>query len=677
MRALEAAFLIAIAAVALVFFPSVSNPFALKQEWALFLISGALSLRVYEGRSSRLTGALGSRPAHVAVLLVLAAAASNLTARNAPESWVGHSLLALGAMLFLFGHLRLWSPAFPRRFAQVVCWTSLPVAALGITQALLPGKLDFGLQALGRMAPFATLGNPLFVAAWLVFAIPLYPAVAAAHRGIAARIGTATVALAAVACLIATRSSSGALALAATGLAAVGFRTSRAAVRRGLVAVGLLIPVVAVYLGLSTHTGRGRIMIWTETVLIWMQHPWFGVGLGQFNLHQVDAQHRFFALGEWTRRFDHNAAFVLDAHNQYLQVLAEQGLLGFGLFLFLVFVILRRAGRRVAHDPLVRGFASGWCGLLVLFLWNAPLFYAPILMLFWTTAGILAPITEPTTILREAPRSARRLAWLPPLLVCAAGALFWAKLRAGTLEKEGDALLERGPFAAAADRYRAALRWAPQNGYAWEKLALAQYFAGDYGAALRSLEAARDRFGDVGILYLEAEILTRRKDYDRAIGRFEFIRDAFPQHVTPSFALGQIFREQGDYARAEREFVRVLGLADSRENLKLDRRKVAIQKTLAFRFLAEIRRRPGVGRRRRFHRVGYDRLRSGKRPQRVSVEVPELSFDGRDPERLLVQRSGRVQPVTHHLFGGGVDPQQVAGGDQPQHAEVVNAAALP
>src|SRR3989449_6142820 len=32
------------------------------------------------------------------------------------------------------------------------------------------------------------------------------------------------------------------------------------------------------YLGWSTHTGRGRIMIWVETLLIWMRHPWLGVG---------------------------------------------------------------------------------------------------------------------------------------------------------------------------------------------------------------------------------------------------------------------------------------------------------------------------------------------------------------------------------------------------------------
>ena len=590
-RIKEGGFLVLIPAVALVFFPWVSNPFALKQDFAPLLFSAALLYWLYRGGVATVKGFAPSLSARAVILFAAFAAASNLAARNPPEAWLSYSLLVLGLLLFSFGQLRLWSPDFPERFAQVVCWTSLPISLLGIAQALLPGQLDFGLQALGKMTAFSTLGNPQFVAAWLVFSIPLYPALALRQPSTRARLRTALGALAAVTCLLMTRSASGLLALAAVALFGLLFRRPAARVRWVLAGVSLLILVVAAYLGWSTHTGRGRIMIWVETLLIWMRHPWLGVGLGQYNLHQLEAQHRFFALGDWTRNFHQNAAFVLDAHNQFLQILAEQGLLGFSVFLFLVSLIIRGARRRMGHDPLYRGLAVAWFGQLVLFLWNAPLFYAPVFILFWTTAGILAPASEPSEVARAAGRPAVGLALASVVLLCASAVLFGTKLRSGVLEQRGDALLEQGPFPEAVETFAAALRLAPQNGYTWEKLALAQYFEGDYGAALRSLRAARERFGDVGILYLEAEILARRKDYGSAISRFEFIRDAFPQHVTPSFALGQIFRAQGDYRQAEREFVRVLGLPDSRENLKLDRKKIRIQKELAFRFLAEIRRR--------------------------------------------------------------------------------------
>jgi len=574
----------------LVFFPWVSNPFALKQDVAPLLFSASLLYWLYRGEVTAVSVGARSLLARTAILVGVCAAASNLAARNPAEAWLSYSLLVLGLVLFSFGHLRVWSRSFPDRFAQVVFWTSLPISLLGIAQALLPGKLDFGLQALGKMAAFSTLGNPQFVAAWLVFAIPLYPALAARQTSAGARVGAALAALAAVTCLLLTRSASGILALAAVALFGLLLRTSAIEVRRIIVGVSLMLVVVAVYLGWSTHTGRGRIMIWVETLLIWIRHPWLGVGLGQYNLHQLEAQHRFFALGDWTRDFHQNAAFVLDAHNQYLQILAEQGLLGLGLFLFLVYLIIRSAGRRLGHDPLSRGLAVAWFGQLVLLLWNAPLFYCPVLVLFWTTAGLLAPVPEPSEVAPAPRRHAVGLTLASVVLLCASAVLFWTKLRSGVLEKRGDALLEQGPFPEAVEAFEAALWWAPQNGYAWEKLALAQYFEGDYGAALRSLQVARERFGDVGILYLEAEILARRKDYAEAITRFEFIRDAFPQHVTPSFALGQLFRARGDYGQAEREFIRVLSLPDSRENLKLDRKKIKIQKELAFRFLAEIRR---------------------------------------------------------------------------------------
>jgi O-antigen ligase len=571
------------------FFPWVSNPFGLKQDFAPLLVSAALLYWSYRDGLPRTIGFPASPAARAAVLFCASAAVSNLAAGNAPEAWLSYSLLVLGVVLFMLGHLRLWSPAFAQRFAQVVFWTSLPMSLLGIAQALVPGQLDFGLLALGKMAAFSTLGNPQFVAAWLVFAIPLYPSLAAVQPTLRARVATALVALAALVCLLLTRSASGLLALAAIALLMLLDRTSATAIRRVLMGGALLLIAAAAYVGLFSHTGRGRIMIWMETLLIWIRHPLGGVGLGQYNLHQLDAQHRFFALGGWTRDFQQNASFVLDAHNQYLQTLAEQGLIGLGLFVWLICIVLRSV-RQTVHDPLTRGLRVAWCGQLVLFLWNAPLFYFPVLMLFWTTAGILAPAyarsaaPDPLAV-------SRGLRWTAAALLCVSAALFWVKLRSGVLEKSGDALLERGPFPAAVAAFAASLRWAPQNGYAWEKLALAQYFNRDYDAALRSLDDARARFGDVGILYLEAEILTRRKDYREAIPRFEFIRDAFPQHVTPSFALGQIFMARGEYRQAEREFVRVLSTPDSPQNLKLDRKKIRIQKELAFHFLAEIRRR--------------------------------------------------------------------------------------
>src|SRR5206468_9349 len=181
-------------------------------------------------------------------------------------------------------------------------------------------------------------------AAWLVFALPLAPAIVAMSPNRRARIATLAAAMALAVCLVVTRSASGFLALAAAGLVTIALRAPRAIPPRLVGGLALVIPVAALFLGLATHSGRGRIMIWMETLLIWIRHPWLGVGLGQYNLYQLEAQHHFFALGDWTRDFHQNAAFVLDAHNQYLQILAEQGLLGLGLFLFLVYLIIRSAG---------------------------------------------------------------------------------------------------------------------------------------------------------------------------------------------------------------------------------------------------------------------------------------------------------------------------------------------
>ena len=116
----------------MVFFPWVSNPFALKQDFAPLLFSAALLYWLYKGGVATVSGFAPSLGLRAAMLYGACAAASNLAARNPPEAWLSYSLMVLGLLLFSFGQLRLWSPAFPARFAQVVFWTSLPISLLGI-----------------------------------------------------------------------------------------------------------------------------------------------------------------------------------------------------------------------------------------------------------------------------------------------------------------------------------------------------------------------------------------------------------------------------------------------------------------------------------------------------------------------------------------------------------------
>ena len=133
----------------------------------------------------------------------------------------------------------------------------------------------------------------------------------------------------------------------------------------------LVLATACVIVGLGVYTGvdgllaryagllepgyfeQDRIPIWRDAWKMVCSHPWFGQGAGSF-------QWAFPAYE--TFEPDRPAVF---AHNDYLQFLAEYGVVGLGLALWLLISCWRSAMRNLkAQGPLVRGIAIAALGAL-------------------------------------------------------------------------------------------------------------------------------------------------------------------------------------------------------------------------------------------------------------------------------------------------------------------------
>ena len=298
------------------------------------------------------------------------------------------ALLPAGAFLLLAG-LRP-DPAALLRAAAFSGWM---VAVLALLQFFGwdPFRLLGWVGPAGaspRLRVFGTLGNPNFVAAFLVAALPATWAAGMLSAGkgrVLAILGGALLTGGIVA------SGSRAPALAAVSLAGWWLFWSR---NRRFIPVLLLGAALAVWLSPArplAETVRGRLYIWDVSLPHILESPWLGGGPGSFALRYPAWETARLAGGappDGAARF---AGPQRHAHNDYLEILTDYGLAGLLLLGAIVAVALRRSVRaqKEGVDTAVAGAAAGVVVLLALAVVDFPLMRPAESFLFWVFLAIV------------------------------------------------------------------------------------------------------------------------------------------------------------------------------------------------------------------------------------------------------------------------------------------------
>lgn len=232
--------------------------------------------------------------------------------------------------------------------------------------------------------------DPNHLSMTLVALVPLALFFALTRRAFWRRALASVVAVSSVAAIVFTHSRGGALGLATSAL--LWAMLGRKRVRAGLVVIALFIAVA--FLAPSTFWARtetlgnferdvsamGRVFAWEVTADISRDRPLTGVGLGAFPL----------AWGDYAPREARGIALV--AHNIFLSVLGELGLIGLALLLGFVSSALGgaleawRALGQSGADPqlfgLSRALAAGSAGFLLCDLFSGYLISAHFFF-FW------------------------------------------------------------------------------------------------------------------------------------------------------------------------------------------------------------------------------------------------------------------------------------------------------
>lgn len=141
----------------------------------------------------------------------------------------------------------------------------------------------------------------------------------------------------------------------------------------------------------SDPSAQGRFAIWANSLAIFRDHPVLGVGKGNFQ----------FIYPLYNRRLVKDPSFTVEAkaaeaHNDYIQLLAEVGFLGTTAFLWTLVLLARRYWRSMNEElnPPLLAVGLALTAILLEAFWDFPFAHPVPTAFFWIYAGFLWRLSE-------------------------------------------------------------------------------------------------------------------------------------------------------------------------------------------------------------------------------------------------------------------------------------------
>lgn len=423
-RGIDCLFLLPVVLVPIVFSPLNTNTIVIKETILQFSIVWMIAvlplLEVFHGQTpnQRYPVQWLNSVTVVWILLSIYLAASTQWISSHPRSlheslrWQSYILLALLTLVYA---------SHTQRFNRYLLFTILTAEAISLYAIGQAFEIDFfykdwstfsfGVEGVRRVC--GTLGNPDYLGGYLVALIPLTGILALAYSGIWRVVLFFILALEFLA-LIFTYSRGAEAALFITlcillsSLVLLGWknpqliRSSFSWKQAIIVIVAGILSVTVIGIGMwddiavsfrrITQFGEDtstltRPMYWSGALAMWKSHPLTGLGIGTFPIFFPEYRPKSLAVYQPFKEY-----YVEHAHNEFLEILAEMGLIGFALYGAFIILLTVLIGRALLHtrnqeDLCLLGLWGGILGILIHNLFTVTLRFTPSAFLFWSFSG--------------------------------------------------------------------------------------------------------------------------------------------------------------------------------------------------------------------------------------------------------------------------------------------------
>ena len=328
---------------------------------------------------------------------------------------------------------------------------------------------------------------------------------------------------------------------------------------------------------------RRRIATWKFTTMIIKDHPILGSGLGTFKYNSLNYQAKFFDQGENRRLYPYGIADKV--HNEYLQLWAELGIIGLGIFLWLIITcfnygikLLKRTKDRYLQGILI-GLMGGIMAVLVDAIFGFPLHLPATLVLFWLFIGLIVSVeysgqktkieeVKKAGLKAKSDRIKNNIYRFKPLLylVIILLSLFLCMIVARPFvsqiyEYYGVQYAKKVDYDTAAKNFQEALRWNPYFGMMYYNLGQIISQKGIYTPAIENFEKAEKYIDHPDLPQKLSYLYLKKNQQDKAIVKLKqaISYQKNEKSMVPLYTdLGNNYMRLARYKPAEVAFVNAL-----------------------------------------------------------------------------------------------------------------------
>jgi len=267
-----------------------------------------------------------------------------------------------------------------------------------------------------------------------------------------------------------------------------------------------------------------RMATWKFTTLMIKDRPLLGSGIGTFKYNTLRYQAKFFEQGD--NRSLYPYGFSDKAHNEYLQLWAELGIIGLAIFLWLIIAYFNygisnlKRERNEQKQGVMIGLMGAVVAVLVDGLFGFPLHLPATIVLFWLAIGLTVVMELKNDINTKKINISRFKLYLYIVIIFLTIFLCVTMMRtfvARTCWYYGEKEIKNQNYDKAIEIYEKALKWDPYLGALYYDLGIIFMQRDLYDTALKYFKESKKYCDFPGLPQNFAIIYLAKGDLDKAI----------------------------------------------------------------------------------------------------------------------------------------------------------------